>query len=301
MIDYTEIPYDSDYWELFARDFLQKFGFQIESPPDRGPDGGKDILVTEEIQGTLYKGRLRWLVSCKHFATSGNSVSERDEPNILERLASFKAEGFVGFYSTISSSGLNTRLRQLKENNEIKEYRILDNKLIENYLITSGFSELMFRYFPESYKRIKPLHLITSKYEPLKCDYCDKDLLISLFQEEYTALIAFAEKYDSEKNVSYIEDIYCACKGECDRTLEAETITKKYITGWRDISDLVIPVEFLRFIFAIINRLREGRDIYTDEAYNKLRKIIIALAQKVLHFTTEEERERFLSLLKMPF
>jgi len=45
MIDYTEIPYDSDLWELFARDFLTEFGFHIETPPDRGPDAGKDLLV----------------------------------------------------------------------------------------------------------------------------------------------------------------------------------------------------------------------------------------------------------------
>ena len=300
MINYKEIS-TSDYWEMFARDFLQKLGFQIESPPDRGPDGGKDILAIEEIQGALYKGRMRWLVSCKHFANSGNSVSERDEPNILERLASFKAQGFIGFYSTIPSSSLNARLRQLKENNKIREYRIFDNKLIENYLITPGFSRLMFRYFPESYKKIKPLHLITSNYEALKCDYCGKDLLMSLFQEEYASLIAFVEKYNSEKNVSYIKDIYCACKGECDRTLRFDAQSKGYITMWADISDLVIPIEFLRFIFGRMEGLRNGSEVYSDVAYKKLIKIIITLAQKVLRFTTEEERQRVIELLELGF
>lgn len=95
---------------------------------------------------------MRWLVSCKHFAHSGNSVKENDEQNILERVRSFSAEGFMGFYSTVPSSGLNTRLYQLRNEGQIKEYRIFDHKLIENYLITEGFSELMLRYFPESYK-----------------------------------------------------------------------------------------------------------------------------------------------------
>jgi len=297
MINFKELSHNGDHWELFTRDFLQKMGFNIESPPDRGPDGGKDMLITEEIGGTIFKGRFRWLVSCKHFARSGNSVREADEPNILERLKSFKADGFIGFYSTIISSGLNTRLRQLKEENNIKEYRIFDHKLIENYLITEGFSELMLRYFPKSYRNIKPLHLIVDKYQPLLCEYCKKDLMSSLFDKQYTALIAFVSHYDSEHHIKYIDDIYCACKGACDRSLEAKGST----SGWRDLSDLIIPIEYLRFIFAIMNRLRDGHDIYSDNAYDKLKEIIIALSQKVLRFTTEEERKRVIELLEISF
>ena len=145
MIDYTEIPYNSDLWELFARDFLQKLGFHIESPPDRGADGGKDMLVTEEIQGPVFKGRFRWLVSCKHYATSGKAVNETDdEPNILERMKSFKAGGFLGFYSTLASAGLNTRLRQLRENENIEQYRVFDHKLIENYLVPFLINKFQF-------------------------------------------------------------------------------------------------------------------------------------------------------------
>lgn len=301
MIDFKEIPHEGDHWELLARDFLQKMGFHIETPPDRGPDGGKDLLITEEISGTTFKGRLRWLVSCKHFAHSGNSVRENDEQNILERVRSFSAEGFMGFYSTIPSSGLNTRLHQLRNEGQIKEYRIFDHKLIENYLITEGFSELMLRYFPESYKKIKPLHLVVDKYKPLICDHCGKDLLLSLFKEEYKALIAFVKHYDKDKNIECIEDVYCACKGDCDKALNERAKAQGYITGWRDLSDLVIPMEFLRFVFAIMNRLRDSHDIYADVAYKKLKYIIIALSQKVLRFTTQEERNRVLELLQMPF
>ena len=44
MIDYCEIPSDGEIWELFARDLLEELGFIIESGPDRGADGGKDIF-----------------------------------------------------------------------------------------------------------------------------------------------------------------------------------------------------------------------------------------------------------------
>ena len=301
MINYKEISHTGDAWELFARDFLQTRGFYIESPPDRGADGGKDLLISENISGSLNKYKFRWLVSCKHFATSTKSVSEADEPNILERLGSFKADGFIGFYSTVPSSGLNTRLQSLRSNNEIKDYYIFDSKLIENHLITAGYSHLMFRYFPESYNLIKPLHLITEKYEPMHCDACGKDLLENLYIENYKGIIVSSTRQDDKTGQHIIEDVYCACKGECDSKLAKKARASGLITAWVDISDLVIPIEYLRYLVATMNRLRDGDDVYSDAAYAKEKDILIKLAQKVLRFTTEEERERFKELQDLPF
>ncbi len=45
-----------------------------------------------------------------------------------------------------------------------------------------------------------------------------------------------------------------------------------------------------------MNRIRDGNDVYTDEAFRKEKAILIALAQKVLRHTTEGERERFREL-----
>ena len=123
MVDFTELP-DGEVWEHFARDFLAESGFQIETSPDRGADAGKDFLVTERLVGRVNTYPFRWLVSCKHFAKSGKSVSEQDEPNIRERLESFRADGFLGFYSTIPSSGLNSRLMALRNEHKIRDYRI---------------------------------------------------------------------------------------------------------------------------------------------------------------------------------
>ena len=134
MIDFTEIQ-DGETWELFARDFLQEMGFFIETSPDRGPDGGKDIIVTEELKGSLGNYKFRWLVSCKNFAKGNKSVQETDEINIQERVDGFGADGFIGFYSTLPASGLNSRLNQLRKNGKIKDFKIFDHKLIENYLV----------------------------------------------------------------------------------------------------------------------------------------------------------------------
>lgn len=300
MIDFKEIPHTDDTWELFARDFLYERGFFIESPPDRGPDGGKDLLVTERLRGNLNRYHFRWLVSCKHFAKAGNAVSEKDEPNILERVSSFSADGFIGFYSTLPSSGLNSRLRALRDEKKLKDYAVFDHRAIENLLVTVGYSHLLMRYFPNSYIVIKPLHLISDEYQPLPCKVCGKDLLSGMFESNHSANIIQVYRWDTEKKISYIEDVYCCCKGECDRRLEVSVHAKHLLSGWEDLSDLVIPINFLRYVLAAMNRIRAGHDIYTDQAYEKEKDVLMALAQKVLRATTERERERFKELMSLP-
>ncbi|QDT23524.1 restriction endonuclease [Gimesia chilikensis] len=295
MIDYTEIDFRTDGWEQFARDFLVTRGFFIESTVDRGPDHGKDLLVTENLKGNLSSYQFRWLVSCKHNATSGKSVSEDDEPNILERLKHFKADGFIGFYSTLASSGLNSRLQALRENKEIKDYSIFDGRLIENLLMTTGYSPLMLQYFPNSYKNIRPLHLILDEYQPLKCKVCGKDLLMELYLKEHVGNLVHA-KVGSEFHEAYV-----VCKVECDEVAEKQQHALERITQWADLDDLVMPIEFLRHIFTMVNRIRSGQDRYTDEAFDQAKNILISLAQRVLRHTTAEERQRFVELSQIPF
>jgi hypothetical protein len=308
MIDFKEIK-DGETWELFARDFLTEMGFYVESSVDRGPDGKKDLIVNEQLKGNLNNYKFKWLVSCKHFANrnSANSVREEDEPNILERVESFKCDGFIGFYSTVPSSGLNTRLTQLKDNGNIKDYRVFDYKLIENYLITIGYSELLMRYFPSSYKMIKPLHLIFNQYLPLECKCCNTDLLKRINEDAYTGLIAFVykdetittEQEENHVHNQIIEDIYWACKGDCDGKINDSIKNQHKYTGWVDIDDLVIPAHFIKWVLAVMNCIESGKDKYTPEAYKKLKYFIMAISQKVMREMTKKEKERFLALLEI--
>lgn len=290
MIDFTEIAHEGDDWELFSRDFLQTIGLHIEVPPDRGADHGRDLIVTETLSGEIANMRLRWLVSCKHFAKSRRSVTENDEQNLLERVRGFKADGFIGFYSTVASSGLNHRLEQLRANQDIKDYRIFDNREIENRLITTGYSSLLMRYFPNSYKQLRPIHLVCNKYIPLSCEYCGKDLLVALYTERQSGNIVFV-KEDADGEEKIIK-VFCACKGKCDEVVTSRYKTNSSWTGWLEISDLVIPSEFLTKLFSMMNQIREGR-VFTDKAYDEMKDIFIALSQKILRAMTEEEWQRY--------
>ncbi len=294
MIDFTEIPPDTDTWELFARDFLVERGFYIESPPDRGPDHGKDMLVVEQLHGMIGNYRMRWLVSCKHFAKSNKAVNEDMEQNILERIASLKADGFIGFYSTVPSSGLNSRLYALRQEQKIKDYSIFDRRMIESTLVTAGYSHLMIRYLPTAYQQIKPLHLLLRQYLPLPCEVCEKDLLQEMFRADHPANIVYVTCDNPEGEGTLFENVVCVCKS-CDDEFQ-NRIPQGRATEWSDLGDLAIPNVFLQFCFDRMSEFRRGRDTYTDKCFTKERVILAAMAQKVFRITTERDRERLLEL-----
>ena len=154
ILNFEEIPQANhangkqDEFELFARDFFAYLGYQIIAEPDRGQDGGKDILIQEIRKGIAGETKLLWLVSCKHFAhsKSGKSVGVDDEINISDRVRAFKCHGFIGFYSTVVSSGLNARLADL-----VDEFQIYHRGNIEEALLRDqeGMT-IARRYFPKS-------------------------------------------------------------------------------------------------------------------------------------------------------
>lgn len=298
MIDLREVKEDGEVWEQFAEEFLSSAGLSTESPPDRGADGGKDILMIERVSGPMHIEAFRWLVSCKHTAHSGVAISEiTHEKNILERVKAFRADGFLGFYSTLPTAGLNTRLRALTDAGEIKAYKIFSGALIESELLTLGRSWLVRRYFPESYKIVRPVHKLLDEYVEIRCDLCGKDLLEDLYTSDYRSLVAeITETPKAGKR--HVIGVYFACKGGCDRTLERRAYERyKAITAWEDISDIAMPNQFLRWIMAFINQLRHG-DTYSDEAFDREKHLIIAVSQKVFREVTESERERMRELVK---
>jgi hypothetical protein len=130
LIDLTEIPEahissgQQDSFELFASELLTVMGYELVDPPGRGADLGKDSIVAERRKGIGRETVVRWLVSCKHKAHSGRSVGLDDELNLVERVEGHECQGFIGFYSTLSSSSLVERLKQLTSK---FEYQILDN------------------------------------------------------------------------------------------------------------------------------------------------------------------------------
>lgn len=154
-----------DEWEFFALDFLGSIGYIIERYPSRGPDGGMDGLVS--LNGKVY------LVSCKHFASSDKAVGVSDEQSILDRLTQHGATGFIGFYSTMLSTGLDTRFQTL--NNAGHECIIYDANKVSNFLPKISSHVLQKYGTPKGIRY--PLHVHESAYRPLLCLGCGVDIL----------------------------------------------------------------------------------------------------------------------------
>ncbi|WP_236979943.1 hypothetical protein [Membranihabitans maritimus] len=158
ILDFKEIALantgsgDQDMFELFARDFLSKLGFEIKENPARGSDGGtgKDLLVVEYKQGYTGVEKIQWLVSCKHNAHSGSSVGVSDEIAITDRVIATGSQGFMGFYSTLPSSGLSTKFEGIKANSEIKIFYFDRAKIEEELTEKDYLIKLAMRYLPVS-------------------------------------------------------------------------------------------------------------------------------------------------------
>ncbi len=309
LLDFKEIPKANegggfqDEFELFARDFFEKLGFQIEEGPDRGIDGGRDIIVIEKRTGSLGDTIVRWLVSCKHKAHGGSSVLENDEEDIAGRVDQFGCTGFIGFYSTIPSSGLNKKINSLKSRFEIC---IFDHEKIEKILIdNSEMDSIIKRYFPVSYekliKQVGP-SMIYGKYYPLKCEVCGKDLIKKGVADNYLGIVVLVQDmdyFDENNGGEKIVQVYCTCKGKCDYIMESR-LKGHVITQWQDISDLTIPYQYLKWVMGILNQIREGCVIYTDEAFEQIKVVSLSIAQVVMRQPSVKEMQRVRTLMELP-
>lgn len=303
VIDFKEIPPancangDQDTFELFARDFISEIlGFRIISQPNRGADGGKDILAEETQSGLLSETRIKWLISCKHFAHSGQSVTETHEQNITDRILQHGANGFIGFYSTITSSGLGNRLDSV--NTTYKTF-VFDRMLIEKRILDAKNTSLFERYFPSSYcewkRRNNRPTLLLSEYQPLCCAVCGKDLI----ENKSEGIILFAKKFGSKE----IENVIPVCRGSCDRAYQAYLRKNGYGNGWESIEDFTLPTIYLKKQLALINNLFYGDSVeeFSKNGIEAYKTVLIALSQLSLRECTEEERTRALELASLEY
>ncbi len=297
MIDFTEIL-DGDAWEAFCRDYLIALGLVVEIPPAKGPDGGLDLLVREQLTGALASRSFTWLVSCKHYAMSGKAVGNTDEVNIVDRLEQHKADGFIGFYSTMASASLITKLKEFRDSGRIEAYEIYDGTRIENGFHDVGLSGVLLQHLPVSHTSLRPIHPLLGKYEPLHCEICGKDLLTASVIGKTKGNIILATRRGSGDE-SIVESVHFVCKGACDRTLEDTLHKKGLLGGWDDISDYCNPLIFMRRITGYINQMRNAPASYSKTANNRLIEFYITVSQRTLRQTNAEDRQALRDVMEI--
>lgn len=302
-IDFKEIPEAhlggglQDTFELFARDFLSYLRYTVAEDPSRGADGGKDLVVIERRSGVGGETTVRWLVSCKHKAHSGSSVTPQDEANIRDRIEANHCNGFIGFYSTLPSSGLADAINGLSAKAETKTF---DREKIESDLLKSPEGlHLAKRYFPKSATKWigenpGPARVF-STHPTLSCQNCGKDLLAP----EPSGNIVLWHKLDEASGKTHYEKVYWCCKGHCDQALSYSMREKGFVDGWEDIPDVAIPLVFSRWMMVPLNRLYGG-DTYSSDAFDKLKEFILSIYPFVARNPTQAETERINILSRIP-
>jgi len=178
-----------DSFEMFAREVLELIGYKILSGPDRGSDLGRDLLVLETRSGVGGETYVKWLVSCKHKAHSGQAVVLSDEQDITDRVKTHSCAGFIGFYSTVPASSLTKKLDGIKINNPSFEYQIFDREKIEyNLFSRSAGLTIVQRYFPSS-ANIDTRQSVSVEEAKIVV----KDVIQDVFEKNFTRLQTAAQ------------------------------------------------------------------------------------------------------------
>lgn len=300
VLDFKEIPEANkgtglqDTFELFTRDFLSFLGYRIVQDPDRGADGKKDLIVDEVISGITSEYTIRWLVSCKHYAHSSNSVKDSDEINISDRLKQHHCDGFMGVYSTLAATSLTGMLQGQEK------YVIFDHEKIESFLLSNiEGHKIACRYFPESFKKYQIENPTPAKIfgeeSVIYCDCCGKNLLLESEHGNYVLLKE--EDYENDGYQKQYKDMYFACRGECDRILE-DRFRKEgmFYCGWEEIDELCNPTIWLMHFMAFVNGIQKEHDM-SDVAFEKMKKLFINTYPYVARHLTQKENERVKTLL----
>lgn len=302
-LDFKEIPEahiakgQQDTFEMFARDFLELISFEIELNPSRGADEGKDIIATEHRNGTTGTTSLKWLVSCKHKAHSGASVTPNDEINILERVKANSCDGFLGIYSTLPSTGLSKSLQGLKSSIQCHHY---DKEMIETILLgTEQGHQIARRYFQKSYnewanENPKPAKIFGDA-TGLQCEKCAKNLL----KPTPNGLIVFWRDKSNTPGNELVQHISFCCFGQCDNELRSKYHAKGYIDSWDSLEDCKIPVIYLKHIISMINRLNSGTR-FSSDAFEEFKDFILNLSPHVFRNPTKAEEDRIRDLMQLP-
>lgn len=293
ILDFKEIPQANtgsglqDTFELFSRDFLAFLGYRIVQDPDRGADGKKDLIVDEVISGITSEYTIRWLVSCKHYAHSGNAVKDSDEINIAGRLKQHHCDGFMGIYSTLAATSLSGLLQGEEK------FVIFDHEKIESYLLNSlAGHKVASRYFPKSFANYlieypTPAKIFNEETE-LRCDCCGKNLLLEGEHGNYVMLKEVGEGGLSKE----YKNMYFACSGQCDHSLEARfRKSHLYYCGWESIDELCNPSIWLIRFMAFVNGIHKDQDM-SEVAFEKMKRLFINTYPYVARHLTQKEKTR---------
>ncbi len=199
------------------------------------------------------------------------------------------------------SSPLARKLERLKSEFEVK---VFDPEAIETALLSTPKGRTVAkRYFGASYGiwesySAGPSNFL-AEYEPLNCVACGRDLLVADVSSNYEAIVVWVKRDDGNHDVSHYVDFYWACKGGCDRKIQ-NGYSEGYSTTWQDITDILIPANYVRWHIGIMNAIYDGRAMYNRESFERIKEFTIVIAQLVVRNQREAQDKRLADLSELP-
>lgn len=220
-------------WELFAQDVLFHLGFEILIGPSEGLDGGLDLKVK--------RGSINYLVSCKHFVTSGKNVGVKHEIDIRDRLERHECTGFIPFYSTGITTQLNEKFISLRRCG-ISVFEIYKDHVLDVIPTMSGF--ILQKYFSRPHELYQHKYY-EAEYKPLMCleKGCHKDLLEG---QNINSSLASLYYHEAKKEIGLVY----GCKN----------CTNKYLGDWEwvELTQIRYLEQLLRWRAIIDKKFADG-------------------------------------------
>ena len=139
----------TSFFEKISKDKNDAIEVFVE-PSGTGSDGGRDILVTANVNDSFVSYKRKWVVQCK-FYDKDLSKSELSDINIPSLIHEHGADGYL----LICKKGVTSPL-----SNQFEEFR-KTCRLNKNYLIWTGsqfldklilHKDILQRYFPLYFK-----------------------------------------------------------------------------------------------------------------------------------------------------
>lgn len=152
MLDFKELSKDGTDLERLVREIFVREGYETHWT-GKGPDGGRDLLVVERVQGPLSKFERTWLVQCKHKAHSGNSIGREEANSLVTDCKSAKAGGYLMVCTTALTSGLITTYKELQADGDLVIDYWDEVKLEDKLLKPCNFS-LIDLFFSKSSNKV---------------------------------------------------------------------------------------------------------------------------------------------------
>ena len=306
ILDFKEIPQankatgEQDKFEFFAREFLVMMGYTILQDPNRGPDRGKDMIVSQRLQSkeTIYD--IKWLVSCKHKVHSGKSVDRNDERDITDRLLKNKCTGFMGFYSTPAASTLADTIYSLNSHETLRLHGLIyDPEKIERYLFDSKGKgwDIISRYFSNFYQTHKEKNpgpvLIYDNQSPILCEISNKDM----FSDKGVGCVAYIYKdsynekeFGKQEFTEHLVNVI-VCKKIYLDDIERREKVKGNMVNFVEFDDFCNPYKWIKTLFNFIVELQRGYTTMPNAVFDKMTNIFMRTFPFVARAMTDKEKE----------